>query len=271
MTMRSSAGRLIAAGSFFAKLAIHSPPAGGRAMRELAASVLDLQFSLRSPLPILPQHFEGHLNQHPVTMPPASLLCSGNQDFRGLHYLVAIAKSLGARTIFEIGTYNGLTALTLAMNLPNALVHTLDIPGHHKPILQLSASDHGNLYRAAKRVYFGTAEAGRIVQHLEDSATFDFSALEGSVDLVYVDGAHSFEYLANDSKAASRMVSASGAIIWDDYWRRVPDVPRFIDSLEKRNLYRLPGSRLVAWFSDEAVKELTGVTTGSALDVYGRN
>ncbi len=101
--------------------------------------------------------------------------------------------------------------------------------------------------------YEGCLEARRVVQHLENSALFDFSPFRKSCQLVYVDGAHSMAYVSNDTGAAFDIVSDPGVIVWDDYQRRVPDVRRFLHTLADRRLVRLPGSRRVGWFSPQAL------------------
>ena len=91
-----------------------------------------------------------------------------------------------------------------------------------------------------------------IVQHFGDSAKFDFSPFIGTCDLVYIYGAHSFGYVKNDTHAAFEIVSTKGAIVWDDYWRRIPDVARYLHTLKHAGLLRLPESRLVVWLSRAA-------------------
>ena len=87
------------------------------------------------------------------------------------------------------------------------------------------------------------------MQHFGDSARFDYSPYEREIDLVYVDGAHSYQHIRNDTAAACRMVTPRGVIVLGDYWRLVPDVPRFLDGLRGADLYRIAGSRLVVWQS----------------------
>jgi hypothetical protein len=172
----------------------------------------------------------------------------GNLSKEGLVYLATLAQTLSARTVFEIGTYNGVTAWTLARNLPEAVVHTLDLPPDATPALELGPSDADNIIGFERRAYEDTVEATRIVQHFGDSAMFDYTPFAGRCDLVYVDGAHSYDYLQNDSARAFELVADRGAVVWDDYWRRLPHVVEFLDSLA-RPLVRLPGSRLVAWMA----------------------
>jgi hypothetical protein len=139
------------------------------------------------------------------------------------------------------------------MNLPRATIHTLDLPPDAQPELQVAGHDHFLLNQPVSRVYAGRKESKRIVQLLGDSAKFDFSPYEHSCQLVYIDGAHSFEYLINDTAAAFRMADECSAIIWDDYWRPAEDVVRYLNRRTDLRLFRLPDSRLVLWLSDSAL------------------
>jgi hypothetical protein len=246
--------RLFRALTSLVRAGVRSPTKGRELGRAAGAFILDLHFATASPLPVAPVKMLDQLGQHEVTLPAAGLMGPGNQPMTGLAYLVTIAKTLNARTLFEIGTYNGVTAFTLALNLPDATVHTLDLPADAEPALRLGSSDASNIIPFATRAYEGRPEGKRVVQHFSDSATFDYAPFRDSCDLVYVDGAHSLEYVRNDSEAAFEMVGDRGAIIWDDYWRRLPDVATFLHSLDRGPLFRLPGSRLVAWFAEPALR-----------------
>jgi hypothetical protein len=221
--------------------------------------MLDLSFEAASPFPEAPDILLERLGQHEVALPAAGVIRPGNQTMTGLVYLVTIAKELEARRLFEIGTYNGVTALTLAVNLPGATVHTLDLPAGAKPALRLGTSDASNIIPFSARAYEGRSEGARVVQHLGDSATFDYAPFRNSFDLVYVDGAHSLDYVSNDTSAAFEIVSDAGAIVWDDYWRRLPEVAAFLHSLDRAPLFRLPGSRLVVWFAESVLREQFGL------------
>jgi hypothetical protein len=214
-------------------------------LRRLGAAVRDRRFDLQSPIPSLPHEHLSAMGADSITMPPLRDFAPGNQSPLGLLWLTSIAAAVGVETAFEIGSYNGLTALTLALNLPSATIHTLDLGPTDQPALPLFRDDPLHIVERRSRLYDGSEAAKRIVQHLGDSATFDFSPYYGRCDLVYVDGAHSFEYVQSDSERAFRLVSADGVVVWDGYWYLVPDVPRYLDGLDRRGLYRVPGTRLV--------------------------
>jgi predicted O-methyltransferase YrrM len=155
---------------------------------------------------------------------------------------------VNAGRVFEIGTYNGATAWCLARNLPSAEVHTLDLPLEQDPALAYGVSDASNRIRFEQRAYEALPLGdGRVVEHWGDSATFDFGPWRGSVDLVYVDGAHSHDYARADTQTAFELVRDSGAIVWDDYWRRIPGVAAALHGLSEP-LFRVSGTRLVVYF-----------------------
>ncbi len=219
-------------------------------------AALDFEFDARSPFPELPQPLGQALERNRGLTPPHSLLEPGNQNLVGLNYLVSAAKTLDACTIFEIGTYTGLTALTLARNIPGATVRTLDLPPGTNPALAILDVDVPHIAGGFMRAYEGQPEQERIIQHLGDSATFEFAPFYGTCQLVYVDGAHSHEYVEHDTRDALKMVADPGVVIWDDYRRQMPDVAHCLNSHAKQNMFRLPGSRPVIWLSDKA---LTGI------------
>jgi hypothetical protein len=263
--MRRFAVLVVNASLYLARLMLRRPHEAVGVIRAAGAVVLDRRFDALSPIPWLPEALEAALGTVEVRLPPAGLLEPGNQDFNGLIRLTALAKLLEVRCIFEIGTYNGLTALTLASNVPPAVVHTLDLPPGAAPSLAFDDQDASNIDAERARVFRGQPDAARIVEHFGDSATFDFGPWEGLVDLFYVDGAHSLEYVRNDSRLAFACVSRSGVIIWDDYWRRVPDVPEFLHTQTARGLYRLAGTRLVVWFGEQASTRLRAVAESTAI------
>jgi hypothetical protein len=68
------------------------------------------------------------------------------------------------------------------------------------------------------------------------------------VDLVYVDGGHSFEICERDSENALSVIAPNGPILWDDYWWFYPDVVRYLDSLSERlELVRIEDTNLVVY------------------------
>lgn len=133
--------------------------------------------------------------------------------------LCGLCKVLGCRTVFEIGTFQGDTAWLLAHNDPALQVFTLDLPdlpGAGHTTFELTDPEYFARWDRGAR-FKGTPEEERITQLLGDSATFDYSPFAGMVDLVFIDASHNYSHVRSDTEAAWGMLSAGGAIVWDDY------------------------------------------------------
>lgn len=136
--------------------------------------------------------------------------------------IAALVAELGCQTFFEIGTSLGRTTWTVAHHNPDLRVWTLDVPPSEdvdQTALELGADDR-TYFRPADRcgeAFHATPESDRITQLWGDSARFDYSPYAGKMDFVYVDGAHSYDYVRSDSQRALQMLSPRGTIAWDDY------------------------------------------------------
>ena len=166
--------------------------------------------------------------------------------------LCILCRALRPRTVFEIGTLNGYSALHLALNSPDdSTVYTVDLPaGPPRPSLKVTLSDvaHADRGAATTNYWFsGTEVESRIRTLHGDSATFDFSPWHEKVDLFFIDGAHSYEYVRADTENALRCVRPGGAIAWHDFGRRgVNGVSLYLRELaaKGRPIYVVPGGSL---------------------------
>ena len=210
-----------------------------------------------SPLPELPADLHRRIRDcGEIVVPPLGFLGRSNQSLPGIVFLVALARALAAREIFEIGTHNGATAWTIARNVPGAVVHTLDIPIDAEPALSFSDTDRASRTPGGARAYDMLSGPAEVVQHVGDSARFDFGDFRGRCDLVYIDGAHTPDYVRSDTRNALSILSDRGAIVWDDYWRRVGGVREVLDASDLP-LYRVQDTRLVLYLRPAARAALT--------------
>ena len=131
-------------------------------------------------------------------------------------YLALLARVLSPRTIFEIGTLHGYTALLFALNTPpDTVVYTLDLPPNDScaPSLSTTAIDdvHIAAYARSTEYLYHSHTVGKKVRQLYgDSARFDFAPYHEKVDLFFVDGAHSYEYVRSDSLNALSCTRGGG-------------------------------------------------------------
>lgn len=161
------------------------------------------------------------------------------------YVLSLITAFIQPKRIFEIGTATGQSTLLMARQAPDAEIETLDL-GSAPPALGVQTdeppwADLGSIGAAFR----STEHETRITQHLGDSAAFDYEPLAGAVDLVFVDGAHTYEYVRSDSKNALRMLAPGGVIVWDDCNYQNPGVSKALRELQAAGteVYRVHGAR----------------------------
>jgi hypothetical protein len=146
----------------------------------------------------------------------------------GLASLVRLAQ---ARRIFEFGTYRGISSSQLALNLPaDGKLFTLDLPPGPAP-LKFDLKEADEIKIAHEKVK-GDVIPSELLPRIEflhaDSAVFDETPYLNSMDLVFVDGAHTFEYVQNDSQKGWRMLRSGGFMAWHDCRAQTPDVVNFL-------------------------------------------
>jgi predicted O-methyltransferase YrrM len=152
--------------------------------------------------------------------------------------LCLLCRYLEPRNVFEIGTLNGYMSYHFALNAPAAQVHTLDLPRSASDVLlAITPMDrlHIEAARTGSRYCFDdTPEAERIHCLAGDSASFDYTPYHDSIDLFFIDGAHSYEYVVSDTHNALRCCRPGGVIAWHDYGRvGVNGVSRWLSEMRR--------------------------------------
>jgi hypothetical protein len=177
----------------------------------------------------------------------------GNVSLYELYCLSSISKTLNPEVIFEIGTFDGRTTLHFALNTDSMTkIHTLDLPpGELENVkLKLDSGDPQLVDKKGFRIgecYLDKDESKKVIQHLSDSAKFDFSPFYSGIDLIFVDGAHSFEYVKSDTENAMKMIKPNGIILWHDY-TNVIDVTEFLNGLSStEQIYRINNTSIAVY------------------------
>jgi hypothetical protein len=156
--------------------------------------------------------------------------------------------------LFEIGTFDGRTTLNMAANSPEeAKVYTLDLPKEQMDTTELPIVPEERIYidkEASGSRYTGTDCEKKITQLYGDSATFDLSPFLNTMDFVFIDGSHSYEYGLSDSvKAVKLLKDGRGVILWHDYgnWEGITEALNelYSEEGEFKGLRHIKGTSLV--------------------------
>ncbi|MGZ5242480.1 MAG: class I SAM-dependent methyltransferase [Bacteroidia bacterium] len=150
-----------------------------------------------------------------------------------------LCKYYNPSAIFEIGTFDGRTTLNLSLNaVQNCKIYTLDLPEKDLKTTKFKLAEYEDNYvnKPHSGYYFQTnPEIKNIYQLYGDSATFDYSPFMNSIDFVFIDGSHAYDYVKSDTeKAISMLKNNKGMIVWHDYgiWN---GVTRFINEQYSTN------------------------------------
>lgn len=153
--------------------------------------------------------------------------------------------------VFEFGTFDGLTALHLAMNSPaDARIVTIDLPPDD-PIRQQNTED--TFYTQGVTVgghFQGTAEAGKIEQVYSDTTKFDHAPYRKQMDFIFVDAGHAYDLVRSDSQKALEMIRPGGVIFWHDYHYAHEGVYSCLNELAADvSLVQIPNTKFVCHVS----------------------
>jgi hypothetical protein len=172
----------------------------------------------------------------------------GSSPAGDLAALAAITKRKQPRSIFEIGTFEGLSTVVFVKNAgPDVVMHTLDLPHDQGKI---SRTERSFAAHSISEAY----SSGHLIDEFEirgrthaywgDSAIFDFNPFVGTMDLFFVDGAHTEDYVASDSCHAFDCIAADGWVLWHDCF--TPQVFKVLKQIaETTKLYQIRGTNLV--------------------------
>jgi hypothetical protein len=189
-------------------------------------------------------------------------------EISSICHLVAARRPM---KVLEIGSFKGLTTLNIAMNAPEAEIHTFDLPPNSdSTATKFETNDRAIISSRGGYYYDGRSEGTRIKQHYGDTATFDFSQIGAGVDFCLVDAAHSYEYVRNDTLKVLPLMADHSLLLWHDYGRNdfltAPEdawgVTRFLKELSDAGVGILQGTSL-------GVLEVTAQNRQKLVDYLG--
>ena len=174
---------------------------------------------------------------------------TGHANHVDMLYVVAMARHLKARAMFEFGTYLGRTTRHLAEGAPDGRVYTLDLDPQGPKPPKLGGAISAVLDRGLQGHFYRASQAAeRVVQLHGDSRTFDYRPLLGSMDFIFVDASHYYEPVKNDTEQALKLLRPGGTIVWHDYAEKTPEVIQALTELgERLPLFHIQKTSLVVY------------------------
>jgi hypothetical protein len=134
--------------------------------------------------------------------------------------LLTILLDRRPESVLEIGTFHGHTTRLLALNLPESVIHTVDLPEDYGNDAGLSLLPKDDFHLIKQRrvgcAYKADSSIKNVVQHFGDTATWDFAQANGST-FFFIDGSHTYEYVRNDTEKVLKLAKELPAtLVWHD-------------------------------------------------------
>ncbi len=157
--------------------------------------------------------------------------------------LVALAKYVRPKVVFEFGTYLGITTLNFAANLgEGSIIYTFDLDKDTFNNIRQHPNDRTcSMDRFAlenQLAFVSTPYESRIRRLFGDSNIFDFAPYHDKVNMIYIDGGHDLRTVRSDTQNAFSMLDTGriGCIAWHDYRNpEYPELTQFLDDLSSEH------------------------------------
>jgi hypothetical protein len=159
--------------------------------------------------------------------------------------------------IVEIGTFTGATTVRIVKQLPDAVVHTIDL-GPNDSIQNEHLTDFHLIKRrdiVGREIAARRSDCPGIFQHYGDSATYDFSLFAPDCfappTCFFIDGSHSYFYTRNDSEKSFALCNGHGLFFWHDANAAHPGVLKLLEEWRwlGRDIRLISSTTLAYWNS----------------------
>src|SRR5258705_4425601 len=148
------------------------------------------------------------------------------------YILLSILVAAAPKAVLEIGTFFGHTALHMAENLPDSIIHTVDLPTDfvsYVPARWMKTDHHLITRRDVGKCFRDHPLRSHIIQHFADTASWDFYEVGQPVPtFFFIDGSHSYDYVYNDSEKCFKLCNYQGIFLWHDVDENHGAVIRFL-------------------------------------------
>ncbi len=158
--------------------------------------------------------------------------------------------------IFEFGTCSGKTTSLLAVNSPpNAEIFSLTLDKEQSKLIKSEKHDNKYAFRNLKNeslydkfIFTGKNFEKKIKVIFQDSKKLIVDPYINQFDLIFIDGAHTYSYLKNDSEKAFQMIKKGGYILWHDFnigKKSCKDVVKYLEeSINTKTIYHIKNTSL---------------------------
>ena len=167
-----------------------------------------------------------------------------------------------SKNIFEFGTCSGKTTYLMGLNSDkDTKIISITLSKNEISEVLKKKEDNEVSFRNivnesiySKFLFSGEDVEKKIKVIFQNSLEFNHQEYIGKMDLIFIDGGHTYSVVKNDSEKAFGMLSKKGIILWHDYVpgkQSAKDVVKYIHEISKnKEILNIKGTTL-AYFKNE--------------------
>jgi len=161
-----------------------------------------------------------------------------------------------SKNIFEFGTCSGKTTYLMALNSSEETkITSLTLDPRNINNLERGNLDnkisHRNIVNESiyeKFLFSGTDVEKKIDVIFENSLEFEHFAYKSKIDLIFIDGGHTYSVVKNDTEKSFEMIKPNGIILWHDYVpgkKSSKDIVKYLNKISKeRKIYHIKNTSM---------------------------
>lgn len=170
-----------------------------------------------------------------------------------------------SQNIFEFGTCSGKTTYLMALNSnDNSKITTVTLDPSKVAAISKNNEDNKTSFRNIMKesiynnfLFTNTKEEKKIKVIFQNSLDLDERKFKKKMDLIFIDGGHTYSVVKSDTEKAFRMINSNGFILWHDYVpgkKSSKDVVRYIHEISKvKNIYHIKNTSICYFKNNQKI------------------
>jgi len=166
-----------------------------------------------------------------------------------------------SKKIFEFGTCSGKTTYLMGLNSSDdTRIVSITLNPYHLNSIRKIDKDNKVSFRNIinesvydKFLFSGKEVEKKIEIIFQNSLNFDYNKYKKEMDLIFIDGGHTYSVVKSDSEKSFEMINKNGIILWHDYVpgkRSSKDIVKYLNEISKqKKIYKIKHTSLCCFIN----------------------
>ena len=184
---------------------------------------------------------------------PSNKIVGMTSDYEA--WIISVFSKI-SKKIFEFGTCSGKTTYLMGLNssddasITSITLNPSDLNNVKKKNIDNKVSFRNIINESIySKFLFSEKEVEKKIEIIfQNSLNFEHSKYKNQMDLIFIDGGHTYSVVKSDSEKSFEMLNTNGIILWHDYVpgkRSAKDVVKYINEISKqKKIYKIKNTSL---------------------------